>query len=398
MIVKPKIRGFICTTAHPVGCAQNIQEQIDYVKKQNPISRGPKKALIVGASTGYGLSSRIAAAFGSQAATIGVFFEKGAENKRTATAGWYNAAAFEEKARKEGLYARSFNGDAFSDEMRQDAAAAVKKDLGGIDLLVYSLAAPRRLNPRTGQVSKSVLKPITAPYAGKSIDLDAEKLEMVTLPQANPQEIEQTVSVMGGEDWEFWIEALEKEGLLLQGFTTVAYSYLGPEVTRPIYREGTIGKAKEHLEATAQKLDQRLRKVQGRALISVNKALITQSSSAIPVIPLYFAVLNKIMQEKHLDENCIEQMWRLFNARLYITGKPLVDKQGLIRLDDLEMREDVQAEAFSQWQKLNDGNLKEIANLENYHEQFLRLFGFGRSDVDYEADVEVDIKLPSAGG
>lgn len=397
MIVQPKIRGFICTTAHPVGCAQHIQSQIDYVKKNKPLINGPKKALIIGSSTGYGMASRVVAAFGgSKAATIGVFFEKEPEPKRTATAGYYNMVAFEQKAIKEGLYAKSFNGDAFSDEIKQKVVETVKKDLGQLDLIIYSLASPRRQHPKTGEVSKSVLRPIGASYTNNSLDLSVNKLETVTLPPATDDEINQTISVMGGEDWAWWIEALEKENLLAKGVKTVAYSYIGPELTRAIYRNGTIGRAKDHLEHTAKVLDERLKKIGGRAVISVNKALVTQSSSAIPFIPLYFVLLKKVMKEKGIEENCIQQIYRMFATRLYTGSEIIVDQNGFIRLDDWEMRKDVQDSVNEAWKKLTVDNLRQLADIEGYEEDFLELFGFGLPNVDYNADVEVDIKLPSS--
>ncbi len=396
MIIQPKIRGFICTTAHPVGCAQNVQEQIDYVKEQGMVEHGPRRALIIGASNGYGLASRIVAAFGCGAATIGVFFEKEPEDKRTASAGWYNSVAFEQKARQAGLYAKSFNGDAFSDEIKEKVVDAIKKDLGQVDLVIYSLASPRRQHPKTGQLAKSALKPIKQVYTGKTLDVTTNTLESVTLPLATQEEIEQTVSVMGGEDWEYWMDALEKNGLLAPGAMTVAYSYLGPELTRTIYREGTIGRAKDHLEATARKLDERLKKIKGRAFVSVNKALVTQSSSAIPVIPLYFVLLNKVMKANGTYEDCIAQICRLFTARLYTGGPVPVDEKGLVRVDDLELRADVQAEVNARWAKLTNENLSQLADLDGYHEEFLRLFGFGLKGVDYNADVDHAQKLPSA--
>ncbi|HBR14761.1 MAG TPA: bifunctional NADH-specific enoyl-ACP reductase/trans-2-enoyl-CoA reductase [Candidatus Omnitrophica bacterium] len=396
MILQPKIRGFICTTAHPVGCAKRVQDEIDYVQERPLIRQGPKKALIIGASTGYGLSSRIVAAFGgSRAATIGVFFEKEAENGRTATAGYYNSAAFEQKAREAGLYAKSFNGDAFSDEMKQKVMETIKKDLGSVDLVIYSLASPRRQHPRTGQLAKSVLKPVGTTFSNKSLDLNSNKLENVTLAQASQEEIDQTISVMGGEDWEMWIEALKNAGLLERHALTVAYSYIGPELTRGVYRNGTIGKAKDHLEATARKLDEQLKKYGGRALISVNKALVTQSSSAIPFIPLYFILLKKVMKEKKVDEDCIGQIHRLFATRLYTGGPIPVDENGFARLDDWEMRQDVQREVRANWDNLSDGNLTQYADLDGYQKDFLRLFGFGLEGVNYDAEVETDLKLPS---
>jgi len=395
MIVEPKIRGFICTTAHPVGCAQHVQEQIDYVQAQGKLENGPKKVLVIGSSTGYGLSSRIEAAFGCRAATIGVLFEKSAENgKRTATAGWYNSAAFEQKAKEAGLYARSFNGDAFSGEVKQEVIEAIKNDWGQVDLVVYSLASPRRLHPKTGVLSKSVLRPLEKEYTNKSINLMTDALEIVSLPPATENEIVQTISVMGGEDWEMWIDALEEAGVLAQGAKTVAYSYIGPQLTKAVYRNGTIGKAKDHLEATANKLDERLKKINGRAFISVNKALVTQSSSAIPFIPLYFILLTKVMKEKKLEEGCIEQIVRLFTTSLY-EKVPFVDESGFIRMDDREMDEDVQSSVNERWNKLSEDNLSDYADLESYHADFLKLFGFGLKGVDYTADVDIDVPMPS---
>ncbi len=388
MIIQPKVRGFICTTAHPLGCAQNVKNQIDYVKRQPSLKNGPKKALIIGSSTGYGLASRIVTAFGAKAATIGVFFEKEAENKRTATTGLYNSLAFEKFAKQEGLYAQNFNGDAFSDEMRQKVIAVIKEDLGQVDLVVYSLAAPRRTDPKTSKVYKAVLKPIDIPYTNKSIDLDKNEVVTVTLPAASQDEIDQTVAVMGGEDWELWMNALSNANFLAKGVLTVAYSYIGPEITNAVYRKGTIGAAKDHLEATARQLNKKLKAVQGRALVSVNKAIVTQSSSAIPFIPLYFIILAKVMKEKGLHEDSIEQMYRLFATKLY-TGKPIeVDEGGRVRVDDWETREDVQAIVNKLWQQVDSNNLKEISDLEGYQEDFLRLFGFGIPGVDYKADVD----------
>src|SRR3989338_7245512 len=333
MIVEPKVRGFICTTAHPAGCAKNVQDQIDYVKSQGPTSfarNGPKKVLVIGASTGYGLASRITAAFGAGAATIGVFFERPAEPKRTATAGWYNSIAFEKAAKKAGLYAKSINGDAFSDDIHRQTAELIKKDLKQVDCIIYSLASPRRTHPKTGEVFKSVLRPKGVPYTNKSIDFEKNEVTEVTLPSATEEEIDQTIAVMGGEDWQMWIDALEKENLLAPGAVVVAYSYIGPEVTRAVYRNGTIGAAKDHLEETAKRLDAKFKLTGGRALVSINKALVTQSSSVIPFIPLYFVLLKKVMKKKGIEEGCIEQIYRLFSARLY-TGKPIaVDEAGRI--------------------------------------------------------------------
>lgn len=396
MIIQPKIRGFICTTAHPIGCAAHVAQQIDYIKSHEPIKAAPKKVLVIGASTGYGLASRIAAAFGGGAATMGVFFEKASDGKRTATAGWYNTAAFEEAARKAGLYARSFNGDAFSDQMRQDVCQAIKADWGQVDCVIYSLASPRRVDPKTGYIYKSVLKPKGAAYTNKSIDFEANKVTSVTLETASEQEVQETIKVMGGEDWQLWIDALMSQNLLAPGALTVAYSYIGPDVTTPVYRNGTIGAAKDHLEATAHHLDAVLKKTGGRAFVSVNKALVTQSSSAIPFIPLYFVILMKIMKAKNVHEDCIHQIYRLFADRLY-NNRPLsqipVDDKGRIRVDEHEMRQDIQEEVARVWSTISDENLNQIADVQGYNEDFLKLFGFGLSGVDYNADVNPEVPL-----
>lgn len=396
MIIQPKIRGFICTTAHPAGCARHVAEQIEFVQSQGPVLNGPKKVLVIGSSTGYGLASRITAAFGCHAATMGVFFEKSADAKRTATAGWYNSAAFETAARKAGLYVKSFNGDAFSDEMRQKVCESIKKDLGQVDCVIYSLASPRRTDPKTGEIYKSVLKPKGKPYTNKSIDFESNKVTEVTLESAQEEEIRQTIKVMGGEDWQLWIDALMEQNLLAPSSVTVAYSYIGPDVTTPVYRNGTIGAAKDDLEATAHRLDERMKKLGGRALVSVNKALVTQSSSAIPFIPLYFVLLMKVMKAKGVHEDCIHQIYRLFGQRLY-NNRPLsqipTDDQGRVRVDDWEMREDVQSEVSNLWSIVANENLNQIADVKGYNSDFLKLFGFGLSTVDYNADVATDVPI-----
>lgn len=396
MIVQPKIRGFICTTAHPLGCAANVQEQIDYVKQRPAVTGGPKKVLVIGASTGYGLASRIVSAFGCQAATIGVFFERPAEGKRTATAGWYNSAAFHKAARAEGLYAKSINGDAFSEEIRQQTIELIKRDLGQVDCVIYSLASPRRTHPKTGEVYKSVLKPKGKTYTNKSIDFEKNEVMDVTLPAATEEEILHTIMVMGGEDWQMWIDALKSAGVLAKGAVTVAYSYIGPDVTTPVYRNGTIGAAKDHLEATAHTLDAVLKDNGGRALVSVNKALVTQSSSAIPFIPLYFVLLMKVMKAKNIHEDCIAQIYRLYAHRLY-NGRSLaqipVDDKGRVRVDDHEMRQDVQDEVSALWKNVATSNVNDIADVKGYEEDFLKLFGFGFPNVDYNREVEVDLSI-----
>lgn len=398
MIVQPKVRGFICTTAHPEGCQAHVQTWIDYTKKQAPISahKRPKKVLVIGSSTGFGLASRIAAAFGAGAATIGVFYEKAAVGKRTASAGWYNSAAFEHEAAEQGLYAKSVNGDAFSDQIKQQVIDLVKQDWqGNIDLVVYSIASPRRVHPKTQVVVNSVLKPIGDVYHNKTVDIVNGEVTEVSIDPASEQDIQDTVTVMGGEDWQMWIEALLRENLLAEGAKTVAYTYLGPQLTHAIYRQGTIGKAKEHLEATAVELDDVLKdKLNGQAVISVNKALVTQASAAIPVVPLYISLLYKVMKQKGLHEGCMEQMWRLFADRLYGDGLQY-DEQGRIRVDDWEMRDDVQSAVRDLWAQVDTGNLEDIADLQGYRDDFYRLFGFGIDAVDYDKDVCVAVNVPS---
>jgi enoyl-[acyl-carrier protein] reductase/trans-2-enoyl-CoA reductase (NAD+) len=396
MVVTPKVRGFICTTAHPVGCAKHVAEQIAVVKNRGPIANGPKKVLVIGSSTGYGLSSRIAAAFGSGASTIGVFFEKPAETDKCGTAGWYNSAAFENEARAAGLYARSFNGDAFSDAMKAEVIAAVKSDLGQVDCVVYSLASPRRTDPKTGEVYKSVLKPIGQSYTNRNLNTSTGVVDEITIQPAEGDDVAQTVAVMGGEDWQMWIDALLAENLLAKGVQTVAYSYIGPEITWPIYKNGTIGRAKEDLERVQRELDAKLKPLDGKAWVSVNKALVTQASSAIPVVPLYISLLYKVMKAEGTHEDCIEQMDRLFRDRLY-NGNPQPDEAGRIRIDDWEMAPAVQKLVDQRWTEVNTDNLLEIADFDGYQAGFLKLFGFGLNGVDYTADVDTAVKVPSLG-
>ena len=397
MIVKPKVRGFICTTAHPEGCKQNVQSQIDYVRAQDPITNGPKNVLVIGASTGFGLASRINAAFGGSAsATIGVSFEKQAAGKRTASAGWYNTAAFEEIASENGLYAKSFNGDAFSHDMKTRVIEAIKEDLGGkIDLVIYSIASPRRQHPTTGTVHNSTLKPIGQAFEDKTVDVLKGEVMSVAIDPATPEDIQETITVMGGEDWGYWIERLLESDCLARDAKTVAYTYIGPTVTHPIYRAGTIGEAKAHLENTAVQLDALLQeKIHGKALISVNKALVTQASAAIPVVPLYMSILFHVMKEKGTHEGCIEQMQRLFSERLYSKHTPL-DSEGRIRIDDWEMEPSVQAEVEKRWQSIDTSNLDELSDLNGYLNDFYRLFGFNIDGIDYEKDVDINIPIPS---
>jgi enoyl-[acyl-carrier protein] reductase/trans-2-enoyl-CoA reductase (NAD+) len=394
MIVAPKIRGFICTTAHPDGCAKHVAEQIAVVKNRGPITGGPKKVLVIGSSTGYGLASRIAAAFGTGAATIGVFFEKPGDPEKSGTAGWYNSAAFEKEAAAAGLYARSFNGDAFSDAMKAEVIAAIKADLGQVDCVIYSLASPRRTHPKTGETLRSVLKPIGESYTNKNLNTTNGVVDEVTIQPAEGDDVAQTIAVMGGEDWEMWIDALLADNLIAPGTQTYAYSYIGPDLTWPIYKNGTIGKAKEDLERVQRSLDEKLAPLGGKAWVSVNKALVTQASSAIPVVPLYISLLYKVMKEQGTHEDCIEQMDRLFRERL---TDPQPDEVGRIRLDDWEMDPKVQQPVIANWQKVTTGNLTELADIEGYQTSFLRLFGFGLDGVDYDADTDTAMKVPSIG-
>ena len=399
MIIQPRTRGFICLTAHPDGALQAVKNQIEYVKSKGKIKNGPKKVLVIGASTGFGLSSRIAAAFGSDAATIGVFFEKPASEGKMGTAGWYNSAAFEKEAHAAGLYAKSINGDAFSDDIKKQTIDLIKKDLGQVDLVVYSLASPRRTHPKTGVAYASVLKPIGQPFTNKTVDFHTGVVSDITInPVENDEDIANTIAVMGGEDWKFWIEDLKAAGVLAAGVKTVAYSYIGPELTFPIYRNGTIGQAKNDLEATVPVLNELLKDLHGMSYVSVNKALVTQSSSAIPVVPLYISLLYKVMKAKGTHEGTIEQMQRLFADRLYTeNGEVALDSEGRIRIDDWEMAEDVQAEVAKYWDKVTTETLAEISDIDGYRKEFFNLFGFELEGVDYEKDANENVKVPSIG-
>lgn len=390
MIIKPKVRGFVCVTAHPTGCTAHIQEWINHVKAKGPIKQGPKRVLVIGASTGYGLASRIAAAFGSGAATLGVFFERPSEEGRPATPGWYNSIAFTRAAKAAGLYAANINGDAFSDDIKRQAVAKIAAEMGGpIDLIVYSLASPRRTHPKTGTVHKSVLKPLGAPYTNKTVDTDKGIVSEVTIEPATDAEAADTVAVMGGEDWEMWIQALADAKLLAPGATSVAYSYIGPVHTWPIYKDGTIGRAKIDLERAAKAIDSKLKAHgNGRAFISVNKALVTQASSAIPVVPLYISILYKVMKEAGTHEGCIEQMQRLFATQLYNGNSPKFDSEGRVRVDDWEMRPEIQAKVSEIWPKVTTENLAQLTDIAGYRTEFLKLFGFGLPGVNYDAEVE----------
>lgn len=394
MIIEPRMRGFICLTAHPKGCEQNVKNQIEYVKSKGKIN-GPKRVLVIGASTGFGLASRITSAFGSDAATIGVFFEKAPAEGKTASPGWYNSAAFEVEANKAGLYAKSINGDAFSNEVKQQTINMIKADLGQVDLVVYSLASPVRQHPVTGVLHRSTLKPIGSTFTNKTVDFHTGNVTSVSIEPANEEDITNTVVVMGGEDWSMWMDALKGAGVLAKGATTVAYSYIGPEVTEAVYRKGTIGRAKDHLEATAFEITDKLADIKGKAYVSVNKALVTQASSAIPVIPLYISLLYKIMKAEGIHEGCIEQIQRLYSERLYTGHEVPTDDKGRIRIDDWEMRNDVQEKIAKLWGESTTETLVELGDLAGYKQDFLNLFGFGFEGVDYQADTNEMVMIPS---
>ncbi|WP_431633951.1 enoyl-ACP reductase FabV [Dyella sp. KULCS107] len=396
MIINPKVRGFICTTAHPVGCAHNVIEQIDITKASGQSGNSPKRVLVIGASTGYGLASRITAAFGHGAATLGVFFEKPSSDTKTGTAGWYNSAAFDQAAKAAGLYSKSINGDAFSDETRARAIELIKAEMGGpIDLVVYSLASPVRKLPQTGELKRSALKTIGEPFTATSIDTNRDTVVNVTVEPATEQEIEDTVAVMGGEDWALWIEALSAAGVLANDATTVAYSYVGTSITWPIYWHGTLGRAKQHLDNTAASLRDRYASHGLKAYVGVMKSVVTQASAAIPVIPLYVSMVFKIMKAKGIHEGTIEQINRLFRDFLYRAdgAAPQLDDEHRLRLDDWELREDVQSECKALWPTVNTENLNQLTDYAGYRHDFLKLFGFDRSDVDYTQDVASDVRF-----
>ncbi|MCH5266289.1 MAG: trans-2-enoyl-CoA reductase family protein [Lachnospiraceae bacterium] len=384
MIVEPKVKGFICTTAHPEGCRESVRRQIAYCKEKG-MAEGPKKVLVIGASTGYGLASRIAVTYGYGADTIGVAFEKEAKGKRTATAGWYNTKAFEQFAAEDGYYARSFNGDGFSKEMKEQVIEAIKSDWGQVEMVVYSMAAPRR-TLADGTTVSSVLKTVGQEFTNKTIDLRTNEITEVTVPVANEEEIANTVKVMGGEDWEDWIRALAEAGVLADNAVTLAYSYIGPVVTHAIYKDGSIGQAKKHLYDTAVKLTKEFAGIGLQAHISVNKALVTQSSAAIPIVPLYISLVYKVMKEEGLHEGCIEQMYRLFTDKLL---NKEMDSEGRLRLDDWELQDNVQEKIAGVWDKVTTENIQEYGDIDGYWEDFYQMFGFHYDNVDYEADVEI---------
>ena len=392
MIIEPKVRGFICVTTHPEGCRANVKQQIDYVKSQGRIENGPKKVLVIGAATGYGLASRISAAFGSGAATIGVFFEKPGTAKRPGTAGWYNSAAFTEFAQAEGLYAKNINGDAFSDECRAKVIELIKRDLGQVDMVVYSLAAPVRKMPGSGEVVRSSLKPIGKPYVSTAIDTNKDEIIEATIEPATPEEVDNTVKVMGGQDWELWMQALSQAGVLAQGCKTVAYSYIGTEITWPIYWQGALGKAKEDLDRAAAANRELLKSVKGDARVAVLKSVVTQASSAIPVMPLYIAICFRVMREQHCYESVIEHIWRMFATSLY--GKDCVlDDCGRVRMDGFELDPKVQDACKALWPQITTANLKDKTDYLDYKHQFLELFGFEVPGVDYSKDSNPEVNF-----
>ncbi|KVW11436.1 trans-2-enoyl-CoA reductase [Burkholderia cepacia] len=393
MIIKPRVRGFICVTTHPVGCEANVKEQIDYVTSHGPIANGPKKVLVIGASTGYGLAARISAAFGSGADTLGVFFERAGSEAKPGTAGWYNSAAFEKFAAEKGVYARSINGDAFSDKVKQVTIDTIKQDLGKVDLVVYSLAAPRRTHPKTGETISSTLKPIGKTVTFRGLDTDKEVIRDVTLEPATQEEIDGTVAVMGGEDWQMWIDALDEAGVLADGAKTTAFTYLGEQITHDIYWNGSIGEAKKDLDKKVLSIRDKLAAHGGDARVSVLKAVVTQASSAIPMMPLYLSLLFKTMKETGTHEGCIEQVYGLFKDSLY-GATPHVDEEGRLRADYKELDPQVQAKVVAQWNHVTNDNLYELTDFAGYKTEFLRLFGFEIAGVDYDADVNPDVKIP----
>lgn len=414
MVIKPRVRGFICVTTHPVGCDAAVKQQIDYIQAKPKIANGPKKVLVLGASTGYGLAARITAAFGSDAATLGVFFERPGTETKPGTAGWYNTAAFHKYAEQAGLYAKSVNGDAFSDEVKAKVIELIKQDLGQVDQVVYSLAAPRRKHPKTGEIISSTLKPIGAPITLRGLDTDKEVITQTTIEPATPEEVAGTVAVMGGEDWQMWIDALLEAGVLADGATTTAFTYVGEEITQAIYWNGSIGAAKKDLDNKVLGLREKLQAIGGDARVSVLKAVVTQASSAIPTMPLYLSLLFKVMKAKGTHEGCIEQLDTLYD--IVYGGKDagtaterlrhelvtdggrkveLIDDAGRLRADYKEMAPDVQGEVVALWPQVTNENLYEISDLVGYKADFLRLFGFGVDGVDYDADVATDVQIPN---
>ena len=391
MIIKPRVRGFMCITTHPTGCEANVKNQIDYIKKQSAID-APKRVLVIGSSTGYGLAARITAAFGGGASTLGIFFEKPGTERKPGTAGWYNSAAFHQFAEQEGLYAKSINGDAFSTEVKEKAIATIKQDLGQVDLVIYSLAAPRRQHPVSGEVFNSTLKPVGKPVTMRGINTDKEEIQEFSLDAASEQEINDTVAVMGGEDWQMWMDALGQAGVLADGAKTTAFTYIGEKITWDLYWDGTIGQAKKDLDTKVLSIRDQLVSNGGDARVSVLKAVVTQASSAIPIMPLYLAMLFKEMKANGTHEGCIEQLYRLFTECLY-SANPRTDEVGRLRVDELEMQPEVQASVAQAWANINTENLAELTDFTGYKEEFLRLFGFEMGGVDYDADVNPEVAI-----
>jgi len=391
MIIKPRVRGFMCITSHPSGCEKNVRDQIDYIRAQESID-APKRVLVIGSSTGYGLSARITAAFGSGASTLGVFFEKPGSERKPGTAGWYNSAAFHKYAEEDGLYAKSINGDAFSDDIKKTAIETIKSDMGQVDLVIYSLAAPRRQHPVTGEVFNSTLKPVGKDITMLGINTDKEVIQEFSLEKATTKEIEDTIAVMGGEDWQMWLDALGAAGVLADGARTTAFTYIGEKMTWDLYWDGTIGQAKKDLDTKVLSIREKLAQTKGDARVSVLKAVVTQSSSAIPVMPLYLAILFKEMKAEGSHEGCIEQLYRLFTEGLYCDN-PRLDNEGRLRMDELEMRPSIQDKVAESWAKISTENLHSLTDFEGYKQEFLGLFGFNVAGVDYEADVNPEVAI-----
>ena len=391
MIIKPRVRGFMCITTHPLGCELNVKNQIDYIKAQSPIG-SPKRVLVIGASTGYGLAARITAAFGSGASTLGVFFEKPGTERKSGTAGWYNTAAFHKFAEQDGVYAKSINGDAFSDEIKDKAITIIKEDMGQIDLVIYSLAAPRRQHPKTGEVFNSTLKPVGKNITMRGINTDKEEIQEFSMEAANQKEIDDTVAVMGGEDWQMWMDALADAGVLAEGAKTTAFTYIGEKITWDLYWDGTIGQAKKDLDTRVVGIREKLAAYGGDARVSVLKGVVTQASSAIPIMPLYLSMLFKEMKNNGTNEGCVEQLYRLFTECLY-NDSPRTDEEGRLRVDELEMDPEVQAAVASAWSTISTENLIETTDFRGYKQEFLKLFGFEVDGVDYEAEVNPEVEI-----
>ena len=385
-VIRPKIMRNICMNAHPLGCQKNVLSQIEYVKQQGTLEGGPKKVLILGGSAGYGLATRIAATYGYGAKTLNIAYEFPAveAKKRPATVGWYNTKYFEEQAKKDGYWAESILGDAFSNEIKAETIAKIKEELGTVDMVVYSLASGKRQNPSDGVLYSSVLKPLGNSFTGQTIDVVTNKISELTVEPANEKECADTVKVMGGEDWQLWIDALLEAEVLSENSISVAYSYIGPQLTYPLYRSGTIGKAKEDLEKTAHDIDMKMNaKGKGRAYVSVNKALVTRASMVIPVVPLYLSLLYKVMKREGLHEGCIEQMYRMCKEKIYNGKAVLTDTEQRIRLDDWEMKKDIQEEIVKLWNSVNEDTIADIADLVGFKKEFYNIHGFEWDDIDY---------------